>query len=126
MVDNNETAARIARRIVTLQDEIAERTEAIENLKAKAAELLPTGDNIVGDNENGFLKVVVYQSKQFNESYGKKNNPELWEKLAVEKKVLDSTTFKAAIKADKATEADYALFQKPSDKVSVKIELVDE
>lgn len=126
MVDNNETAAKIARRIVTIQAEQAELEEAIQNLKGKLAEVLPEGDNVVGDNEQGFLKVVVYQSKQFNEAYGKKNHPELWEKHAVNKRVLDSATAKAAIKAEEMTEDEYALFQKPSDKKSVKIELVDD
>lgn len=123
---DTDTAAKIARRIVTIQAEKAELEEAEANLKAKLAELLPEGDTPVGDNEQGFLKVTVYQSKQFNEGFGKKNNPELWEKLAVAKRVLDSTTFKAAIKADEATEEDYARFQKPSDKLSVKVGLLDD
>jgi len=116
-------AATLARKIKELQAEEEDIKEAIENLKAKEAELLGgvETEKIVGDNDNGFLKVTVYQSKTFNEEYGKKNAPELWELYAEEKKVLTSARAK-----DKLSGDDYKLFQKPSAKLSVKVEVISE
>jgi len=115
-----ELAAKVARQIIALQSEVAERLEAIENLKAKQASWFELGDHIVGDPDNGYQKVTVYQSKAYNEAYGKKNHKDLWEKYAVPTKTLTSAQAKAALSAD-----EYALFQKPSDKLSVKIELME-
>jgi hypothetical protein len=122
-------AAKIARKIKQAQAEVAELEEYINNLKSEEAGILGIDpddlhahrEEIVGDAENGYLKVVAYTHKQFNEAWGRKEHPELWEKLAVEKKVLDSATFKAAIAAKRATDEDYELFQKPG-KITVKVE----
>lgn len=116
-----EAAAKVARQIIALQSEIAEREEAIENLKAKEAEWFELGEHIVGDPDSGYQKVTVYQSKAYNEAYGKKAQPELWDKHAVATRSLTSAQAKAAL-----SEAEYALFQKPSAKLSVKIEVVDD
>jgi hypothetical protein len=106
-------AAKIARKIKQAQAEVAELTQYIENLKGEEAGILGIDpddlhahrEEIVGDNENGYLKITAYTHKQFNEAYGKKLHPDLWEKHAVEKKVLDSTTARA-----KLTEEEYELF----------------
>jgi peptidoglycan hydrolase CwlO-like protein len=120
--ENNEAAARYARKIKELQAQVEELTEAIDNLKAKEAELLPDGENIVGDNENGYLKVTVYQSKTYNEAWGKSNNPEVFEKYAQPVLTLGS----AAVAKAAMTDEEYALFQKPSAKKSVKVEVMKE
>lgn len=124
MTENNtETrAAAAARKIKELQAQIAELTEAVENLKAKEVEYFheEQGDHIVGSNEEGFLKVVIYQSKTFNEAWGKKQRPDLWEKAAIDIRLVNSTSAKLYL-----DEEEYAVFQKPSAKLSVKVEVVD-
>lgn len=120
-------AAKIARKIKQAQAEVAELTEYIENLKSEEAGILGIDpddlhahrEEIVGDNENGYLKITAYTHKQFNEAYGKKLHPDLWEKHAVEKKILDSVTARA-----KMTEEEYELFQKPG-KITVKVEALN-
>lgn len=116
-----ERAAKAARKIKEIQAQIAELEEAVENLKAKEVEFFDgtLGEHVVGDNDGGYLKVTIYQSKTYNEAWGKKLAPELWEEFAEEKKVLTSARAK-----DKLGEA-YALFQKPSAKLSVKVEVID-
>jgi len=120
---DEQRKAKIARQIVALQAEIAERAEAVDNLKAKLAELVgeTTEPYVVGDNDNGYQLITVYKGKAFNEAFGKKNQPELWAKHAEEKKVLTSARAKSVL-----TEEEYALFQKPNDKTTVKVELADE
>jgi len=115
--------AKIARQIVGLQAEIAERAEAVDNLKAKLAELVGTTTEpvVVGDNDNGYQLITVFKGKAFNEAYGKKAQPELWEKHAESKKVLTSARAKSVL-----TDEEYALFQKPNDKTTVKVELADD
>jgi hypothetical protein len=118
-----ERAAKAARKIKELQAQIAELEEAVENLKAKEVEYFneSLGEHVVGDNDNGFLKVTIYQSKTFNEAWGKKLAPELWAEFAESKTVLTSARAK-----DKLSGDDYALFQKPSAKLSVKVEVISE
>lgn len=124
MVENDtETrAAKAARKIKELQAQIAELTEAVENLKAKEVEYFheEEGEHIVGNNDEGFLKVVIYQSKTFNEAWGKKLHPDLWEKAAVDVRLVTSTSAKLYL-----DEEEYKAFQKPSAKLSVKVEVVD-
>jgi hypothetical protein len=116
-------ALRAMKKIKTLQAEIAQYEEAVENLKGVVAANLPLGETLLQDpdDEDLTLKATVYVSKTFNEGYGKKARPDLWEKAAVETKVLTSATAKKAL-----TEEEYALFQKPSDKTSVKVEVVND
>lgn len=123
MTDNMERVAEIGRKIKALQAQQEDIVEAIENLKAKELELLDgiEGDYIVGDNDNGFLKINIYQSKTYNEAWGKKNAPELWEKFAEEVRVLTSARAK-----DKMTPEEYANFQKASAKKSVKVEVIND
>src|SRR5690242_12591204 len=106
------------RKIKQLQSDQAEIEEAIQNLKDVVAANLPLGETVLGDENNGYLKAVVYQAKQFNEAYGKKERPDLWEKAAVQTKVLTSARAKEVF-GDQS--AEYAAFQKPSAKVSVKV-----
>lgn len=118
-----ERVAAIARKIKELQAQEEQVAEAIRNLKAKQVELLDgdLGDHIVGDNENGYLNVIVYQHKTFNEGYGKGQRPDLWDKAKVTMDVVTSASAKAAL-----TEEEYAVFQKPSAALSVKVEVVDD
>lgn len=122
MTDKMERAAQIARKIKELQSEEAEIAEAIRNLKAKEVELLEgdIGDHIVGDNDNGYLNVVVYQHKTFNEAWGKARRPDLWEKAKITVDVVTSASAKLLL-----DEEEYAEFQKPSADLSVKVEVVD-
>lgn len=117
---DEQRKAKIARQIVGLQAEVAERLEAIDNLKAKLAELVgeTTEPAVLGDADNGFQLVTVFTGKAFNEAYGKKNAPELWEQHAETKKVLTSARAK-----DVLTDEEYARFQKPNTKTTVKVEL---
>lgn len=123
MADNLERAAQIARKIKALQAHEAEVQEAIANLKAKEVELLSgeIGEHIVGDNENGFLNIVIYQHKTFNEEYGKARRPDLWEKAKIVQEVVTSKSAKLLLDED-----EYAEFQKPSANLSVKVEVVDD
>ena len=123
MTDNLERAAQIARKIKELQADEAGIVEAIRNLKAKELELLGAdiGEHIVGDNEGGYLNVIIYQHKTFNEAYGKAKRPDLWEKAKVVQEVVTSTSAKLLLDED-----EYAEFQKPSAGLSVKVEVVDD
>lgn len=117
-----ERALAAAKKIKELQAQIADLTEAVENLKAKEVEYFESeqGDHIVGDNDGGFLKVTIYQSKTYNEAWGKKQAPELWAEFAESVTVLTSARAK-----DKLDKEQYELFQKPSAKLSVKIEVIE-
>lgn len=123
MTDNLERAAQIARKIKELQAQESDIAEAIKNLKAKEVELLngDLGDHIVGDHENGYLNVIVYQHKTFNEAYGKARRPDLWEKAKITQEVVTSASAKLLLDED-----EYAEFQKPSADLSVKVEVVDD
>jgi hypothetical protein len=121
MTDQMERAAQVARKIKELQAQADEIAEAIKNLKAKEVEIFhDEGDYIVGDNEGGFLQVTVYQHKTFNEAYGKKQRPDLWEKAKITQEVVTSTSAKLYLDED-----EYAVFQKPSADLSVKINVID-
>src|SRR5690349_19456541 len=106
--------------ITALQDEESEIKEAIAFKKAKLAEELGAGEHIEGTNDTGFSKVIVYQHKTFNEGWGKKRRPDLWDKAKETVEVVTSATAKA-----KLTTEEYAEFQKPSDGLSVKIEVLN-
>lgn len=122
MTDELERAAKIARKIKELQAQAADIDDAIKNLKAKEVEILgEVGDHIVGDNEEGYLNVIIYQHKTFNEAWGKARHPELWEKAKIVQEVVTSASAKLLL-----TEEEYAEFQKPSADLSVKIEVVDD
>lgn len=114
-------ALRAMKKIKQLQAEVAEYNEAIENLKETVANNLPVGETILADEDGTELKAIIYQSKQYNEAWGKKRRPDLWTAHAVTKLVLDSATAKKEL-----SEEEYAEFQKPSDKVSVKVEVVND
>lgn len=116
--DKLERAYSASKRIAQLQAEIAEREEEVENLKQFVANLVPTGETMLGDEERGYIKAVVIEGKMFNEAWGKKQRPDLWEKYAVAKFVLDSATAKKVL-----SEEEYAVFQKPNNKTTVKIEV---
>jgi hypothetical protein len=109
-----EEVQRALTKIKQLQAEVEETEEAIKNLKGFVA--VNTGE---GEHEVGHFKVTVYKYKKFDEAYGKRNAPELWEQFAVERRVLDSKTAKAKLDEDQ-----YALFQKASNDLSVKVELL--
>lgn len=117
-----DIADKIANKIVELQAQEAEIAEAISNYKAKLADVVGEGERVTEDG----IKVIVYRHKAFNEAYGKKKNPELWQRLAENKPVLDSATFKRAIAEERATEDEYAEFQKASDGLSVKLEVAND
>lgn len=120
--DVQERAKNLARKIKLLQIERDERDEAIENMKTTLAELLgPTEALTIGDRDSGFFKVDVYQGATFNEAYGKKGHPELWDKAKVTKETVTSASAKAAL-----TPEEYALFQKPHEKTTVKIEFLSD
>lgn len=121
MADQLDRVFNAAARVKELQAEVDERLEEIENLKSFIANNIPEGETLLGDDERGFIKAQVYTSKQFNEAWGKKNHPEVWEKYAEPVFKLDST-----IARKKMTEEEYALFQKPSEKTSVKLEVVND
>lgn len=121
MADQLERTYEAARKIKQLQAQADEIAEEIENLKQFVANNVPEGETLLGDEDRGYIKTLVYRAKQFNEAWGKKRHPELWERYAVTKFVLDSTTAKKNM-----TEEEYAEFQKPSEKVSVKLEVVND
>lgn len=110
-----------ARRVKELQAEADRIAEEIENLKQFVANNVPEGETLLGDEERGFIKTLVYRAKQFNEAYGKRHRPDLWDKYAEPVFTLNSTIAKK-----KMTEDEYAEFQKPSDKISVKLEVVND
>lgn len=121
MTDKLETAAQVARKIKALQAQADEIAEAIKNLKAKEVEIFAEeGNYLVGDNDGGFLEVVVYQHKTFNEAYGKEQRPDLWEKAKITQEVVTSTSAKLYLDED-----EYAVFQKPSAELSVKVNVID-
>lgn len=120
MPTTEERKAGIARKIKGLEAQIEELEEARDNLKETLGTLVGEGEETVGDNENGWLKVTSYLGKKYDEAYGKRNAPELWEKHAVEVRVLPSATAKA-----KLTEEEYARFQKPNSKRTVKVEVIN-
>lgn len=111
--------AKIVAKIADYQSQIADLEEAVKNYKLKLAEQLGEGEEVVGDNENGYTKVIVYRHKVFNETYGKKLRPDLWDKAKRTKEYVDAAAAKAAL-----TEEEYAVFQKPSLDLSVKLETV--
>lgn len=118
--DTTERAKALARQIKLHQIERDELDEAIEFKKAALADLLgPTEALTVGDRDSGFFKVDVYQGATFNEAYGKKARPDLWEKAKVTKETVTSASAKAVLTAD-----EYALFQKPHEKTTVKVEFL--
>ena len=107
--------------IITMQAERDELDEAIRFKKEKLAADLYAGEHLIGDNESGYVKAIVYQHKTFNEGYGKQRRPDLWEKAKETKEVVTS----AGAKAKLSTE-EYAEFQKPSDGLSVKLEVIND
>lgn len=111
-----ERAAKYADKILELQDEIADREEAVANLKAKLASWIGE-DEVVVDGRN----IRVYHHKAFNADYAKKNFPELVEKGSAQKTVFTSATAKAALTAE-----EYAKVQKISPDFSVVVSLVEE
>lgn len=118
--DVQERAKALARQIKLHQIERDELDEAIEFKKAALADLLgPTEALTIGDRDHGFFKVDVYQGATFNEAYGKKGHPELWDKAKVTKETVTSASAKAAL-----TPEEYALFQKPHDKTTVRVEFL--
>lgn len=114
-------AERAMRKIKDYQSQIADIEEAIDNLKDVVIGNLPSGETILGNPEKGFVKATVYRARQFNEAYGKKNRPDLWEKAAETMKVVNSTLAKKRLDPE-----EYAAFQKPSEKMSVKVETIND
>lgn len=109
-----EQRVKIAGNIKVLQSEIAEREEAIDNLKAKLAEDLGIGEFAEGD----FL-VTVYQSKAFNAKLAEQTlSPERWEAISTPTRVTTAAQAKKVL-----TEEEFASVQKASDKTSVKVEM---
>lgn len=120
--DTTERAKALARQIKLHQIERDELDEAIEFKKAALADLLgPTEALTLGDRDTGFFKVDVYKGATFNEAYGKKARPDLWEKAKVTKDTVTSASAKSALTAE-----EYALFQKPHDKTTVRVEFLSD
>jgi hypothetical protein len=114
-------AERAMRKIKQLQADIAEYEEAVENLKDVVIANLPVGETTLGNPDDGYVKATVYQSKRFDEEYGKKQAPELWDQHAVTQRVLTSKAAKEKLEPEQ-----YALFQKPSSKLSVVVEALND
>ena len=112
-----EQIVKISGNIEVLQSEIAEREEAIANMKAKLAEAQGLGEHLVGD-----YKITAYVSKQFQAGLAEKVLPtERWEAISV-----PARTTSAALAKKVLTDDEYALCQKVSDKISVKVERRDD
>lgn len=108
-----EQIVKISGNIEVLQSEIAEREEAIVNMKAKLAEAQGLGEHLVGD-----YKITAYVSKQFQAGLAEKVLPaDRWEAISV-----PARTTSAALAKKVLSDEEYARCQKVSDKVSVKIE----
>lgn len=108
-----EQIVKISGNIEVLQSEIADRQEAIDNYKATLAEAQGLGEHLVGD-----YRITNYISKQFQAKLAEKVlPPERWEAISV-----PARTTSAALAAKVLTDEEYALCQKVSDKVSVKVE----
>jgi hypothetical protein len=119
-IDTQKKVTSYSNKITALQAEVAELLEGIDNLKQKVAELLGDGEHTYGDGEH-FYKMTSGTGKLYNEAFGKKNAPELWEEFAEPTKVLTSAIAKARLSAEQ-----YALFQKPNSKKTIKIELLED
>lgn len=118
--DVEERVKNLARQIKLHQIDRDELDETIEFKKAALADLLGSAEGlVVGDRDSGFFKVDVFQGATFNEGYGKKANPELWNKAKVTKETVTSASAKAVL-----TPEEYALFQKPHEKTTVKVEFL--
>lgn len=113
-----ERAAKITDRIIVLQSEIADREEAVANLKLKLAGLY---DNTPGEYVEDGRKITVYFHKAFNAAHAKTNEPELYRKGSAATVVFTSATAK-----EKLTPEEYARVQKVSETPSVKIELLED
>lgn len=111
-----EQIVEISGEIIVLQSKQKDLEERVEELKAKLAEDLAEGKLSVGDYE-----LNIYTGARYDESYGKKVAPELWEKYAEAKKTLPSALAKAKLSPD-----DYAKFQKPNSKTTVTVGLREE
>lgn len=119
-VSVEERAKALTRQIKLHQIERDELDEAIEYKKAALAELLGSAKGLViGDRDSGFFKVDVFKGATFNESYGKKARPDLWDKAKVTKETVTSASAKAVL-----TPEEYALFQQPHEKTTVKVEFL--
>ena len=73
------TIEKISGKIIQLNAEIAEREEAVKNLRATLADLLDDGDTVIGD-----YKLVKYTNTRFDDTLAKKNlTPEEYDSIAV-------------------------------------------
>lgn len=110
-----EQVTGISGNILKAQADIAELEEYITNQKAKLAENLELGEQLVGD-----FKITTYVHKAFNAGLAEKVLPhERW--LAISK---PSRTTTAAMAKKILTEDEFASTQKVSENgVSVKVEL---
>lgn len=104
---------KIAAKILQLQAEIAEREEAVKNMRATLAEFIDEGETFEGD-----FKLVKYTNTRFDDALAKKHlKPEVYDQITVTK--ADSK--KAAALLD---EDDLALCKKTFGSV-VKVGLRD-
>lgn len=118
MVEHNaERAAKIAGNIKVWQAQIEEFEEAIANAKDTLASMYEVGT----ENPEGEFIIHVYQSKSLNAAYAKSKYPDLFEKGSETGKVFNATTAKKLL-----TEEEYELCQKPSDKVSVRVDMLED
>lgn len=105
--------AKIAAKIMQLQAEIAEREEAVKNMRATIAEHIPEGESAEGD-----FKFTKYTNTRFDDGLAKKHlTVEEYDLISVTK--ADSTKAKAMLDEDRL-----ALCKKPFGSV-VKIGLRD-
>lgn len=107
---------KVIDKIIMLQAEKEDIDEAIDNYKAKLAEMLGEGEH-----EESGRKVTVYHHKAINATYAKAHEPELYKKALVTTEV-----FNAAGAKKNLTEEEYARVQKVSPDFSVKVELLDD
>jgi hypothetical protein len=113
MTLSNEQIVKVSGQIEVLQSEIADREEAIANLKATLSESTGLGEHLIGD-----YRITAYVSKQFQAKLAEKKLPaERWEAISV-----PTRTTTAAMAKKILSDEEYALCQNVSDKVSVKIE----
>ena len=113
-----EQIKNYADKITVLQSEIADREEAVKNLKAKLAENLPEDEHFVGD-----YKITVYTSKAFNAKLAEEVlTPAQWEAISVPARATTAALAKKVL-----SEEDFARTQKVSTNgTSVKVELREE
>lgn len=115
--------AKIVARIQVLKSQRDDIDEAIDNLNSTLVGSIGATSKpvLIGDNELGYANVSIFQGKQFNGDFLKRNAPELWDRVAEPAFVVTSAHAKVVLTAE-----EYAKGQKLNDKWTVKVEAVNE